>query len=230
MACNHNGDDDTLEDYREPMNEMGDAGKSAIENIRKAKEKTEKREKKPEEFTGNIEFFKHSDGFEASDKYIQDTLKGISVSIEKLKTAYYFGKGVRKENEFYKCALFGKNSEIHTLEELRSTKPWIAKNNIACFGRTIEDARNTGWAIHLYYGYEDKGDINSLWYGVRWIRKLTIPNSKVAQEEHKEDIWSNPNVLTNQVVEHQIAAQAASSDTTIHVKNKPKKGPKIASK
>jgi hypothetical protein len=174
MACEHNGDVVTQEDYREPMTEMGEVGKSAIENIRKVKEVKEKREKNPEEFNGDIEFFKHSDGFDLSDKYIQDTLTGIPVSIEKLKTAYYFGKGVRKQNEFYKCALFGKKSEVHTLEELQTTKPWIAKNKVACFGRTIEDARITGWAIHLYYGYENKDDINSLWYGVRWIRKLSV--------------------------------------------------------
>ena len=186
-----------------------------------------------QEFTGGIEFFKHSDGFEASDKYIQDTLKGISVSIEKLKTSYYFGKGVHKENEFYKCALFGKKSEIHTLEELRSTKPWITKNVEASFGRTIVDAREkTGWAIHLYYGYEDTDDTTSLWYGVRWIRKQTIPESKVSNdEEHKEDVWSNSSVLTNEVVEHPIAAQPASSDSATPIqKNKPKKGPKIAPK
>jgi hypothetical protein len=176
MAYEHNGEVVTHEDYIEPMNEMGEEGKSAIQNIRKAKETKERREKKPEEFTGGIEFFKHSAGFEASDKYIQDTLKGFSISNEKLMTTHYFGKGVHKDkNEFYKCALFGKNSKIQTLEELRSTKPWIAKNNIACFGRTIEDARkNTGWAIHMYYGYENVDDINSLWYGIRWIRKLQV--------------------------------------------------------
>jgi hypothetical protein len=232
MACNHNGDDVTLEDYREPMNDMGDAGKSTIENIRKVKEKTEKREKKPEEFTSGIEFFKHSDGFEASDKYIQDTLKGISVPKEKLHTSYYFGNGARKDNKtgFYKSSLVGDKSKVKTLEELLSTKQKIVKNAEVSFGRTNKDAQKTGFAIKCYYGYEDTNDINSLWYGIRWIRKLTIPDSKVAHEEHKEDVWSNPTVLTNQVVEHPIAAQAASSDSTTHIKNKPKKGPKIAPK
>jgi len=37
MACIHNGDLVTQEDYREPMNELGEIGKSAIENIRKPK-------------------------------------------------------------------------------------------------------------------------------------------------------------------------------------------------
>lgn len=177
MACDHNGDVVTQEEYREPMNKMGEVGKSAIENIRNEKEKKEKREKKPEEFDGDIEFFKYSDGFDLSDKYIHDTLIGISIPAEKLKTTYYFGKGVRKENGFIKCALFGKQSQVHTLDELREMKPWIAKNKIACFGRTIEDARTTGWAIHLYYGYETVNDINSLWYGIRWIRKISISNN-----------------------------------------------------
>lgn len=39
MASEHNGDIVTQEDYREPMNEMGDIGQSAIENIRKIKER-----------------------------------------------------------------------------------------------------------------------------------------------------------------------------------------------
>lgn len=39
MAYDHNGDIVTLEDYRKPMNEMGEAGKSVIENIRKVKER-----------------------------------------------------------------------------------------------------------------------------------------------------------------------------------------------
>ena len=39
MACDHNGDIVTQEDYREPMNDMGEAGLSAIQNIRKTKEK-----------------------------------------------------------------------------------------------------------------------------------------------------------------------------------------------
>jgi hypothetical protein len=39
MACDHNGDVVTQEDYREPMNEMGDIGKCAIENIRKVKDR-----------------------------------------------------------------------------------------------------------------------------------------------------------------------------------------------
>ena len=55
---------------------------------------------------------------------------------------------------------------------MKTLKPWISKNKIACFGRTIQDARTRGWAIHLYYGYEKTDDKNSLWYGIRWIRKL----------------------------------------------------------
>jgi hypothetical protein len=39
MACDHNGDIVTQEDYREPMNQMGEVGKSAIENIRKVKDR-----------------------------------------------------------------------------------------------------------------------------------------------------------------------------------------------
>ena len=39
MACEHNGEVVTQEDYREPMYEMGDIGKSAIENIRIQKKK-----------------------------------------------------------------------------------------------------------------------------------------------------------------------------------------------
>jgi hypothetical protein len=38
MACEHNGDVVSQEDYREPMNNMGDKGKSAIENIRKVRD------------------------------------------------------------------------------------------------------------------------------------------------------------------------------------------------
>jgi predicted transcriptional regulator len=37
MASMHNGDVVTQEEYREPMHKMGEAGKSAIENIRKVK-------------------------------------------------------------------------------------------------------------------------------------------------------------------------------------------------
>lgn len=193
IACEHNGDIVTQNDYREPMNKMGDVGMSAIKNIRKEKQKIEKREKKLPEFDGGIEFFKHCNGFELSDKYIKDVMKGITISQEKLKTSYYFGKGSRKENGFIKCALFGKQSQIHTLEELLETKPWIEKNNIACFGRTIEDARNTGWAIHLYYGYENKEDINSLWYGVRWIRKINkIENTRyLDMNDEKQDTSSD---------------------------------------
>jgi hypothetical protein len=180
MAKNHNGDVITQEDYRNPMKNMGVVGESAITNIRKVKEKKEKRQKKPEEFNGDIEFFKCSDGFELSDKYIQSTLSGITIPEEKLKTSYYFKKGVHKENGFIKCALFGKQSQVHTLEELHALKPWIAKNKIACFGRTIEDARISGWAIHLYYGYENMSDINSLWFGIRWIRKVSDTISHVS--------------------------------------------------
>lgn len=39
MACDHNGDVVSRHDYREPMNEMGEVGASAIENIRITKEK-----------------------------------------------------------------------------------------------------------------------------------------------------------------------------------------------
>jgi hypothetical protein len=39
MASEHNGDVVTQEDYREPMGEMGEIGISAIENIRKVKDK-----------------------------------------------------------------------------------------------------------------------------------------------------------------------------------------------
>lgn len=44
MACEHNGEIVTQEKYRKPMNEMGDIGKSAIENIRE--DVTDKRENK----------------------------------------------------------------------------------------------------------------------------------------------------------------------------------------
>jgi hypothetical protein len=37
MACDHNGEVVSQENYREPMNEMGDVGQSAIENIRISK-------------------------------------------------------------------------------------------------------------------------------------------------------------------------------------------------
>jgi len=39
MACDHNGDIVTQEDYREPMNKMGEVGQAAIENIRKVKDR-----------------------------------------------------------------------------------------------------------------------------------------------------------------------------------------------
>ena len=39
MACEHNGEIVSQEDYREPMNEMGEMGQAAIENIRIAKKK-----------------------------------------------------------------------------------------------------------------------------------------------------------------------------------------------
>lgn len=127
MAFEHNGDIVSQEDYREPMNEMGVVGKSAIENIRIVKEKKEKLEKKPEEFSGDIEFFKYSDGFQLSDKYMQDNLSEMSIPKDKLMTSKYFGKGVRKENGYIKCSLFGKQSQVQTLELLRTMKPWIAK-------------------------------------------------------------------------------------------------------
>lgn len=41
MACDHNGEIVTKEDYIEPMNEMGEVGQSAIENIRIPKKKKE---------------------------------------------------------------------------------------------------------------------------------------------------------------------------------------------
>jgi hypothetical protein len=44
MACDHNGDIVTQEDYREPMTEMGAVGQSALDNIRIPKKK-EKRVK-----------------------------------------------------------------------------------------------------------------------------------------------------------------------------------------
>lgn len=39
MACEHNGDVVSQEDYREPMNDLGDVGQAAIENIRITKKK-----------------------------------------------------------------------------------------------------------------------------------------------------------------------------------------------
>lgn len=39
MACDHNGEVVSQENYREPMIEMGEIGKSAIENIRLQKKK-----------------------------------------------------------------------------------------------------------------------------------------------------------------------------------------------
>jgi hypothetical protein len=39
MARDHNGDIVTQDDYREPMNKMGEAGESAIKNIRKVKDR-----------------------------------------------------------------------------------------------------------------------------------------------------------------------------------------------
>jgi hypothetical protein len=176
MACEHNGDIVTQDDYREPMNEMGEVGEAAKSNIRKEKTPAEKREKKPEEFRGEIAFFKKSDGFAISDAYIRAVMAGITVDdAKKLTTEYYFGKGSHKENGFIKCALFGKKSMVHTFDELRETKKWIDKNPTTWFGGAVKTARITGWAIHFDYGYENKEDVNSVWYGVRWIRKIQSP-------------------------------------------------------
>ncbi len=172
MAVEHNGDVVTQDDYLKPMDNMGAAGEAAKSNIRKEKTKVEKREKKPLEFNGGIAFFKYSDGFAISDAYIKSVLGDLGIDPNLLKTEYYHGKCSHRENGFLKCALFGKKSMVHTLDELLETRPWIEKNPVASFGRTIEDARTKGWAIHLYYGYENKDDINSWWYGVRWIRKI----------------------------------------------------------
>ncbi len=175
MACEYNGDIVTQENYREPMNELGEVGRSAIENIRKVKETVEKRVAKPNEFSGSIAFFKHSDGFEESDAYIKQVLEGLTIKDEdkeKLKTSYYYGKGnLRDENDFIKCAFFGNSSEVHTLNELYETKSGIDKNPTGNFGNRLKDARERGWAIRLYYAYENKEDINSCWFGIRWIRK-----------------------------------------------------------
>lgn len=171
MLIEHNGDVVTQEDYRAPMSEMGTVGHSAITNIRKVRVTKEKTVRKNSEFGGSIEIFRHSDGFDLADKYIKEVMDGLSISEDKLKASHYFGKGCHKEGEFIKCALFGKKSKVHSLEDLKNLKLWNAKNVTANFGRTLEDARKSGWAIHLYYGYEDLQNKDTLHYAIRWIRK-----------------------------------------------------------
>jgi hypothetical protein len=203
MARKHNGDDVTLEDYREPMNEMGDAGKSTIENIRKVKEKTEKQEKKSDyDFT------------EPYDEY--NDIYAFMNSIIKI------GKITTYRNKESKIQYRGKTITLYDYE----TKEQFEKEDIHAGINKKVTADNIVCRI---MPITSNGSLK--WIGIYLKSARTTPESKVEHEEHKEYVWSNSSVLTNEVVEHSIAAQAASSDSATPIqKNKPKTGPKIAPK
>jgi hypothetical protein len=80
MACDHNGDFVTQEDYREPMNEMGEIGQSAIENIR-----TPKKPKVTQSHAEDTD--KHYAEFETQDAAIAFGRKNLGVKFYKRKIA-----------------------------------------------------------------------------------------------------------------------------------------------
>jgi len=179
MAMDHNGKAVTRDDYREPLSTtLSFAGADALDNIRPDKEPVEPRVKKSEEFTGGIEFFKYlNDGFAESDLYIETIMKDVKDAFkeDELTTKHYFGKRVMKDKPdttFWKCSLFGEKSARQSLENLKKTKSHIEKAPTSWFGGKDGKAkREKGHAIHLYYAYEDITNKDTLWYGVRWLKK-----------------------------------------------------------
>jgi hypothetical protein len=88
MACDHNGEIVTKEDYIEPMNEMGEIGQSAIENIRIPKKKkevkfkaedTDKDHKVFDTQTAAIEFGKTL-GIKFNERKSSDPPKGLQTN------------------------------------------------------------------------------------------------------------------------------------------------------
>ena len=79
MACDHNGEVVTKEDYIEPMNEMGEVGQSAIENIRIPKKKKEKKYKGEDSDKDHKVFDSQDDAIEFG--------KTLGVNLHKRKTS-----------------------------------------------------------------------------------------------------------------------------------------------
>jgi hypothetical protein len=78
MAYDHNGEVVTKDNYIEPMNEMGDVGKSAIENIRIPKKKKEKKYKGEDTDKDHKVFDSQDDAIEFG--------KTLGVNLRKRKT------------------------------------------------------------------------------------------------------------------------------------------------
>jgi hypothetical protein len=144
------------------------------ENAEKEAKRAAKLEKDKlkDKWIGSIKFFQKTDSFAESDAFIREImLHQLGVSEEEVKTtSELFGKHIvkDKESQKYKCSILGGKSIVQTLAALVATKPKIDKGPGAWFGGGLETAKEIGWGIHLYYGYE--GD--ALWYGVRWVKKV----------------------------------------------------------
>ena len=132
MVTNHNGDFVTQEDYREPMYKMGDAGQSAIENIRKPKNK--KQIKKHNDVEPMIRTFNTQDEVKT---YYNENLK------DKLKGR---GPNKRSPNEpdgFY-LSTIGKGdnrTKVRTYQEIYNVRKWCL---------TEKTGRNF-YTLHPYY-------------------------------------------------------------------------------
>jgi hypothetical protein len=121
------------------------------------------------EFIGGMQVFKHSAVMIDSDRYLQEVLGHIVSDPELLLTTTYFGKGAtRTADGLYKCAIKGQVSDIQLKKTLEDLIPEIEESPGTWFGGGAATAKERGWAVALYYGYDMDG---SLYYAVRWIIK-----------------------------------------------------------
>ena len=139
MSRQHNGESVTINDYRKPMNEMGDIGQSAIENIRSTtKKKKSVKKERPEPI---IKKFNGEHGQKEMKEWFNKNIK------EKM------GKGKRGPNKkkpingFYKGS-FRDGLEILSTDKVYSERRWGQKDD--------------GRSVRCYPCYNDVNDPNTL--------------------------------------------------------------------
>jgi hypothetical protein len=120
------------------------------------------------EFLGGMRVFKYPDAA-ASDAYLAEVLGAVVDDPELLLTDAYFGKGATKTADgLYKCAIKGRVSDIQLKKTLNDLIQEIEESPGTWFGGGAATAKERGWAVVFYYGYDMDG---SLHYAVRWIMK-----------------------------------------------------------
>jgi hypothetical protein len=132
MACEHNGDVVSQGDYREPMNDMGEVGQSAIDNIRRTRERrmikkaedTDKDHKVCDSQDEAIEFGKTTFGIKLKKRPNNEAPKEVLVDGKNPTSDYLFKRmwGINNKNRVRmvptdenKWCVYWRPSLIHKL-------------------------------------------------------------------------------------------------------------------